>query len=131
MLCQLCNSVMQLRLVSMRAIGINESMNDLIKVAVADPWGMILRGIGILGIGLGGWALTVLIGVQTDVRILQANFAYFSQDRYRADEARRDFALRDLELNTLKERVATLERELHSTKTQVEEISPPVRRQPR
>ena len=105
------------------------------------PWrdavGAAWKIVGAICMVLGGWAFTVLLGVQSDVAVLKQTVNYFASDRYRADEARRDFELRDLKISTVQaaingaqSRIDALEREVHSTNTKVEEIAPPVRRRP-
>jgi hypothetical protein len=103
-------------------------MTKIDDVLRSDTVSILARIIGFVAAGLGGWALLVLLDVQRDVAILKVTVASSAQDRYRADEARRDFELRDLKISTLQGRIDAIEREVHSTNTKVEEIAPAVRR---
>ena len=85
---------------------------------------MLLNLAGAAGLAVGGWALVVLLAVQTDVRVVQSTVNFLVQDRYRADEARRDFQLRDQRLDTMEVRLRSLEAELHSTKATIEQVAP-------
>jgi hypothetical protein len=102
-------------------------IDDMLRSDTVSSLGRIL---GFVAAGLGSWALLVLLDVQRDVAILKVTVSSAALDRYRADEARRDFELRDLKISTIQGRMDVLEREIHSTNTKVEEIAPPVRRRP-
>jgi len=105
-------------------------MPKLDEIWTAEGFATLWRALGGIAMVAGGWAFTVLLDVQKDVAALKQSVSYYATDRYRADEARRDFELRDLKISTLASRIESLERDVHSTKTQVEEIAPPVRRRP-
>lgn len=116
------------------------TMTERAEAISKSPWiTMLWQLFGVILVPSTGWAITVLLGVQADVRIMQAQFATYAADRYRADEARRDFQLRDLRIDTIEkgsmfrfdsieQRLSTLEHDIRTTKTTVEEIAPPVRR---
>jgi len=87
------------------------------------------------------WAFGVLVSVEADIKSLATTVNFLVQDRYRADEARRDFQLRDLRLDTiekrmtdidmsLERRIVDLEHAVRDAKQIIEQVAPVRRRQP-
>lgn len=118
------------------------TFQDMTDAVASSSWLTALaRLFTIIIIPLSTWAMSILLSVKSDVTVLQTTVNLLVQDRYRADEARRDFQLRDLRLDTIEKqttlrddaidaRLKTLENEVHKTNTAVEQIAPTVRRRP-
>jgi hypothetical protein len=97
-------------------------MNDIAEKAAANAWFTIAgRGAMIATLGIASWMVLAIIALQSDVKVLSTTVALGMTDRYRADDARRDFQLRDLRLETLTMRLSDLEHEVRSTKIDIKE----------
>lgn len=95
-------------------------MNDVVEKAAANAWFTLIGRTAMLGtIGLVGWQLQAIGTLQTDVKVLTATLNFTMADRYRGDDAKRDFALRDLKLEALDQRIRDLEHEVRATKIDV------------
>src|SRR5215467_9316511 len=75
-------------------------------------------------LALGGvvWIATQIPSMQSDIRIASTTINTIAADRYRSDEARRDFQLRDLKIDILESRVKELEHNVRETKLEVQPI---------
>lgn len=60
--------------------------------------------------------------MQSDIRIVTTTLNNMMSDRYRADEARRDFQLRDLKIDTIEARLRELEHDVRTTKLEVQPL---------
>ena len=60
--------------------------------------------------------------MQSDIRIVTTTLNRVVADLYRADEAKRDFELRDLKIDTLEARVRELEHEVRATKLDLQPL---------
>jgi len=101
-------------------------MNDIAERTAANAWFTIVgRGVMILTpvivIPLLGWAVQSLIALNTKVEVLGNTVNFGMTDRYRADDARRDFALRDLRIDTLTMRLSDLEHEVRANRIDIKE----------
>ncbi len=111
-------------------------MNDLAEKAAANAWFTIAgRGAMLATLGIASWIVASVIGLQSDIKVLSTTVALGMSDRYRADDARRDFQLRDLRIDTLAMRLSDLEHEVRASKIdikqqgqKIEESAPPARR---
>lgn len=95
-------------------------MNDVVIKA-----SNILQSIAPLAImgtmALVGWLLQAVGTLQTDVKVLTNTVNFSMTDRYRGDDAKRDFAIRDLKLEALDQRLRDIEHEVRSTKLDVKQ----------
>ena len=95
-------------------------MNDVVIKA-----SNILQSIAPLAImgtmALVGWLLQAVGTLQTDVKVLTNTVNFSMTDRYRGDDAKRDFAIRDLKLDALDQRLRDIEHEVRSTKLDVKQ----------
>jgi|SRR5882672_3189626 len=97
-------------------------MNDIAEKAAANAWFTIIgRGAMLATMGLASWLLQAVGTLQTDVKVLTNTVSFTLSDRYRGDDAKRDFQLRDLRIDVLAERLSTIEHEVRSTKIEVKE----------
>ncbi len=101
-------------------------MNDIIEKAASNAWFMIVgRGVMILTpiiiVPLLGWVGQSLIALNTRVEVLSNTVGFAMTDRYRADDARRDFQIRDLRIDTLTMRMSDLEHEVRANRIDIKE----------
>jgi hypothetical protein len=95
---------------------------DIAEKAAASAWFTIVGRSAMLGtMGLVGWLLQAVGTLQTDVKVLTNTVNFTMSDRYRGDDAKRDFALRDNRLDSYEARLRELEHEVRSTKIDVKE----------
>jgi AraC-like DNA-binding protein len=104
------------------------NMNDIAEKAAANAWFTIVgRTAMVATLGVTGWLVQGQIAVQTDLKVLANTVNFSMQERYRADDARRDFQLRDLKIDTIAMRLSDLEHEVRAyradTKNQQNERS--------
>lgn len=97
-------------------------MNDIAEKAAANAWFTIAGRTAMVGtIGLTGWLLQAVGALQTDVKVLTTTVSFQMQDRYRGEDAQRDLRLRDIQIESLRERISDLEHEVRSTKIDVKQ----------
>ena len=97
-------------------------MNDIAEKAASNAWFTIVGRTAMLGtMALVGWLLQSVGGLQTDVKVLTNTVNFSMTDRYRGDDAKRDFQLRDLKLEALAARLADLEHEVRSNKLDIKQ----------
>ena len=101
-------------------------MNDIADKAAANAWFTIVgRGVMILTpivvVPLLGWVGTNLIALNTKVEVLGNTVSFAMTDHYRADDARRDFQIRDLRIDYLTMRLSDLEHEVRSNRIDLKE----------
>jgi len=95
---------------------------DIAEKAASNAWFTIVGRSAMLGtMAIAGWLLQAVGTLQTDVKVLTNTVTFTMADRYRSDEAKRDFALRDLRIDALLERLTSIEHEVRSTKIDVKE----------
>jgi hypothetical protein len=88
---------------------------------------LILGFIGLpLFIYIGGGALNAITDLKdkqatmsAQLQVLQATISLQMTDRYRGDDARRDFQLRDIRIDANKDRIERLERKLENAEQRV------------
>jgi hypothetical protein len=107
-------------------------MGDMQNAAERAASNSILRLLGTLTgpLALAGivYIATELPELQRQQAVMNSTLGSFVADRYRADEARRDFQLRDLKIDTLESRVRDLEHQVRSTDIKVDQVAPLVRK---
>ena len=111
-------------------------MNEIAEKAASNAWFTIVgRGIMILTpvivVPLLGWVGQSLIALNTKVEVLGNTVNFAMTDRYRADEARRDFQLRDLRIDTLTMRISDLEHEVRANRIDIKELKPEIEKKRR
>ena len=95
-------------------------MNDLVEKAAANAWFMLIgRGAVVVTLAIASWMGLAIIALQSDVKVLSTTVALGMSDRYRADDARRDFQLRDLRIDVLTMRLSDLEHEARANKLDI------------
>ena len=95
-------------------------MNDIVEKAAANAWFTLIgRGAVVVTLGIASWMGLAIISLQTDVKVLSTTISLGMSDRYRADDARRDFLLRDLRLETLTMRLSDLEHEVRANRLDI------------
>lgn len=78
---------------------------------IKNTWFMLMgQAAAVASLPILGYLGLTVINVQSDVRVLNATITLGMNDRYRGSDAGRDFKIRDLEIETLKQRVSELER---------------------
>ncbi len=111
-------------------------MNEIAEKAASNAWFTIVgRGIMILTpvivVPLLGWVGQSLIALNTKVEVLGNTVSFAMTDRYRADDARRDFQLRDLRIDTLTMRISDLEHEVRANRIDIKELKPEIEKKRR
>jgi hypothetical protein len=97
-------------------------MNDIIEKAAANAWFTLIgRGAVVATLAIASWMGLAVISLQSDVKVLSTTVALGMSDRYRADDARRDFQLRDLKLETLTMRLSDLEHEVRTNRIDIKQ----------
>src|SRR5216683_4018990 len=95
------------------------------KVASSALFTIVGRAVMILTpiivVPLLGWVGQSLIALNTKVEVLGNTVSFAMTDRYRADDARRDFQLRDLRIETLTMRLSDLEHEVRANKIDIKQ----------
>ncbi len=95
-------------------------MNDIVEKAAANAWFTLIgRGAVVATLAIASWMGLAIIALQSDVKVLSTTVALGMSDRYRADDARRDFQLRDLRIDTLAMRLSDLEHEVRANKIDI------------
>ena len=92
------------------------------QVATNTWFRLVGHGAGILALTGIIWVATQIPSMQSDIRIATNTLNTVIADRYRADEARRDFQLRDLRIDTLESRLRELEHDVRATKLEVQPL---------
>jgi len=113
-------------------------MNEIVEKAAANAWFTLIgRGAMIATLGVASWMVLAIIALQSDVKVLSTTVGLGMSDRYRADDARRDFQLRDLKLDVLTMRLSDLEHEVRSNRIdiknqeqKIEQVGPARRSKP-
>jgi hypothetical protein len=114
-------------------------VNDIAEKAASNAWFTIIgRSAMLATMGLASWLLQAVGSLQTEVKVLANTVSFTMSDRYRGDDAKRDFQLRDLKIDALSERLQNIEHDVRSTridvkeqKIQQEQIEKSVPRKPR
>src|SRR5712671_4838715 len=97
-------------------------MNDIAEKAASNAWFTILGRTAMLGtVALVGWLLQSVGALQTDVKVLTNTVNFSMTDRYRGDDAKRDFQLRDLKLEALAARLSDIEHEVRANKLDIKQ----------
>ena len=97
-------------------------MNDIAEKAASNAWFTIVgRSAMVATLGVTAWLVQGQIAVQTDLKVLTNTVSFNMADRYRADDARRDFQLRDLKIETLQTRLSELEHEVRASKIEIKQ----------
>ena len=95
---------------------------NIAEKAAANAWFTIIgRGAMVASLGLVSWMALAVITLQTDVKVLTNTVNFTMTDRYRGDDARRDFQLRDLRIETLTMRLSDLEHEVRANKIDIKQ----------
>ena len=97
-------------------------MNDIAEKAAANAWFTIVgRSAMVATLGVTAWLVQGQISVQTDLKVLTNTVGLNMADRYRGDDARRDFQLRDLKIEILQMRLSDLEHEVRASKIDIKQ----------
>jgi hypothetical protein len=97
-------------------------MNDIVEKAAANAWFTLIgRGAVVATLAIASWMGLAVISLQSDVKVLSNTVALGMTDRYRADDARRDFQLHDLRVETLAMRLSDLEHEVRANKIDIKQ----------
>ena len=97
-------------------------MNDIAEKAAANAWFTIVgRSAMVATLGVTAWLVQGQISVQTDLKVLTNTVSLNMSDRYRGDDARRDFQLRDLKIEILQMRLSDLEHEVRANKIDIKQ----------
>ncbi|SRR5229473_1247372 len=91
------------------------------KVASSALFTIVGRSAMLGTMGLVAWLLQAVGTLQTDVKVLTNTVNFTMTDRYRGDDARRDFQLRDLRIETLTMRLSDLEHEVRANRLDIKQ----------
>lgn len=84
---------------------------------VTNVWFTLLgRAAALAALPLLAYMGKIILDVQGDVRVLNATIGFSMSDRYRGSDAARDLKLRDLEIDTIKQRLSEIERVVRGVK---------------